>query len=450
MGPADLRAVEEERAQPGASPDLVALNDKFFVIEEGGEHFVACEDLDSVRRRRMLKRFTFAEYRKRFLNKKIQVGDRAVKLADAWLGWEGRRQFLGGVVFNPTKAELPSNVFNLWRGWPIHPRRGDWSVIQAHLHDVVAAGNEDHFRYVLGWLARLVQHPERPGEVVLVLRGEQGAGKSLLGTALQRLWGQHAVAVSSPRAVTGQFNAHLRDLVLLVANEAVFAGDRAAVSTLKALITDETLFIEQKGVDAVEVPNFLHVVMTTNALWAVPVALDDRRFAVFDVASSRIGDRAYFKALADAIADDRVIAAMLHDLLDHSLSGFEVRDIPATAARAQQMVASLEGEQAWLFYVLALGSLEGGTHGWPLWASTTSLQASHEAWAKGGRFRHAADPAALGRYLARFFQATRPRRDNPGRERGYALGELDRARARFLEVTGLPANAFPDEGQEDE
>jgi hypothetical protein len=262
------------------------------------------------------------------------------------------------------------------------------------------------------------------------------------------MFGQHALAVSSPRAVTGQFNAHLRDLVFLLANEAFFAGDRASVSTLKALITDETLFLEQKGIDAVEVPNFLHILMTTNAGWAVPVALDDRRFVVLDVASTRVGDRDYFRELHAAVNDDGAIAAMLDDLLHHRLDGFEVRDIPATAARRDQMVQSLEGEQAWLFYVLALGSVGAGVTAWVPWVSTRALQESHEAWAKGGRFRHAADPATLGKYLALFFRATRPRRDNPDRERGYWLGSLDEARSRFCEITGLPLDAFPDDGLE--
>jgi hypothetical protein len=425
---------------------LAELNEDFFVIEEGGKHFVACEWLDPVRRRRALKRYTFEEFRKRHLGQTIRIGRKTLRLADAWLEWEQRRQYLGGVVFDPTGNAAP-DIYNLWRGWPIKPQRGDWHIIRDHIRDVICAGRDDLDAYFVGWLRRLVQQLDKPGEVVPVLRGKPGAGKTVIGDAIRRMFGQHALAVSSPRAVTGQFNAHLRDLVFLLANEAVFAADRAAVSSLKALITDETLFIEQKGIDPVEVPNFLHILMTTNATWAVPVSLEDRRFVVFDVAGTRVGDRTYFARLHAAVQNDIVIAAMLHDLLAEPLGDFEVRDIPATAARHEQMVQSLEGEQAWLFHVLALGSLTPGVT-WSPWACTRALYDSHEAWARGGKYRHATDPATLGKYLARFYRMVRPRRDNPDRGRGYWLGSLDEARAKFCELTALPLDVFPDDEED--
>lgn len=426
-----------------APAELIELNEQFFIIEEGGKHFVATEWHDTVRNRRAIKRYTFEEFRKRYLGQQVRIGRRDLPLAKAWLEWSDRRQYLGGVVFDPSPRIPPPDVFNLWRGWPIAPLRGDWSILRDHIHDVVCAGDDDLFKYFVSWMARLVQYPNRPGEVVPVLRGRQGAGKSVAGNALRRLFGQHAMAVSSPRAVTGQFNAHLRDLVFLLANEAFFAGDRASVSTLKALITDETLFIEQKGVDAIEVPNMLHVLMTTNSEWAVPVALDDRRFFVLDVSSHRVGDRTYFRELHEAIESDCVIAAMLHDLLSQPLDGFEVRDIPATTARYEQMIHSLETEQGWLFHILALGSLGSDIGDWQPWVSTRMLQESHETWAKNGRFRQVTDPATLGKFLGRFFTPKRPRMGNSERERGYQFGSLAEARARFCEVMKLPPDTFP-------
>lgn len=445
-------AAQLPKPDPAVSPEevLAGLNTSFFVIEEGGKHFVATEWHDPARNRRAIKRYTFEEFKKRYLAETIQRGERVVRVADAWLKWEGRRQYLGGVVFDPSIRPTAPDVFNLWRGWPIRPRPGDWSLLRDHIHEIVCAGDDSLYDYLIGWMARLVQEPNRPGEVVPVLRGRQGAGKSVVGNAICRMFGQHAMAVSSPRAVTGQFNAHLRDLVFLLANEALFAGDRSAVSTLKALITDPTLFIEQKGVDAVEVPNLLHVLMTTNSEWAVPVHLGDRRFAVIDVAPTRIGDHVYFAELHAAVRDDAVIGAMLHDLLAEPLDSFQVRAIPATSARFEQMVHSLEGEAAWLFHVLALGSLNSDSSVWSPWVPMRTLQASHEAWAKNGRFRYVTDPATLGKYLARFFRNVRPRTDNPDRDRGYFLGSLSEARARFCEVTSLPASVFPADDAGDE
>jgi hypothetical protein len=424
---------------------LEDLNEKFFVIEEAGRHFVASEWFDPARRRRTLKRFTFAEFKARYLGQTVQNHEgKHIQLAASWLAWRNRRQYLGGVVFAPTGSVPADDVYNLWSGWPIEPKPGDWTIIREHIRDVLCAGSDELNAYFVGWLRRLVQQPDQPGEVVPVFRGAQGAGKSVIGNAVKRVFGQHAMAVASPRAVTGQFNAHLRDLVLLVANEAVFAGDRATISALKALITDPTIFIEQKGIDAIEVPNFLHIIMTTNAEWAVPVAIDDRRFAVFDVSSSRVGDRAYFRELHAAVDDDTVIAAMLHDLLAEPLGDFQVRDIPATSARRDQMLHSLEGPEAWICDVLARGGLGLNTWSeWPEWAPTQQLIESHEAWARAGRFRHATHGVVLGKFLRRFFRSSRPRGENGEMgPRGYWLGTLEQARERFCAELGLSPDVF--------
>lgn len=418
---------------------LEDVNRAYFVIEEGGKHFVAHERIDPVRQRRMVQRFTFDEFRKRHLAHSVRISGQSRPLTN-WLNWPGRREFLGGVVFDPT-GQAPANVYNLWRGWPIPPAPGDWTPIREHIRDVICGGRRELYRYVIGWLARMVQHPTQPGEVVLALQGRPGAGKTILGRAIKRMFGHHALSVSSARAVVGQFNAHLRDLVFLVADEAMFAGDRAAFGTLKALVTDPTLFIEQKGIDPVEVPNLLHILMTTNEEWVAPVSLGDRRFCVLDVTDSRVGDARYFAHLGSVIHDDRVIAAMLHALLSVPLANFQVRDIPQTKARTDQMVHSLDGPTAWLLHVLTVGQLipEDGAE-WPSFSTTRALHRSHETWAHGGKYRSAVDPASLGKFLRRFFPAVRSRAD--ALKRGFRLGTLHEARVRFSEVTGLPLEIF--------
>ncbi|ABC81611.1 PriCT-2 domain-containing protein [Anaeromyxobacter dehalogenans] len=436
-------------ARDEAFVSLDDLNSQFFVIEESGRHFVACESYDHARRRRMLKRFSFAEFKARYLGRTVlNEKGRQIPMAKSWLEWPGRRQYLGGVVFVPGRS-LPSDVLNLWGGWAVAPKPGDWSLLREHIHDVICSKNDELDAYVMGWLRRLVQRPDEPGEVVLVLRGVQGAGKSVVGYALQRMCGQHGMAVASQRAVTGQFNAHLRDLLLLVANEAVFPGDRSGTSALKALATDPTIFLEQKGIDAVEVPNYLHILMTTNENWAVPVALDDRRFAVLDVASSRVGNRPYFRALQAAVRNDDVIAAMLHDLLSEPLGSYEVRDIPRTEARHEQMMQSLEGAEAWLFHVLTLGELSPSAVEWPTFAATTTLYQSHEDWARSGKHRRLQDPAVIGRFLARFFATERPRSVGGARVRGYQLGTLAEARERFCSVLGLSSAVWGEDAGRD-
>jgi hypothetical protein len=66
-----------------------------------------------------------------------------------------------------------------------------------HIWTVLARGHQETFRYIFNWLAWAVQHPEERAEVALVFRGKRGAGKGTLGNTMCRIFGQHAVHISS-------------------------------------------------------------------------------------------------------------------------------------------------------------------------------------------------------------------------------------------------------------
>ena len=99
----------------------------------------------------------------------------------------------------------------------------------------------------------MVQHPAEQGETAVVMRGGEGTGKGTLARALKRILGQHALAISNAKHLTGNFNAHLRDAVFLFADEAFYAGDKQHVGVLKRMITEPNLMIAAKYQNAVQV-----------------------------------------------------------------------------------------------------------------------------------------------------------------------------------------------------
>ena len=136
-----------------------------------------------------------------------------------------------------------------------------------------------------------MQRPaELPG-VAIVLRGPQGAGKGRFGQLLERLYGRHFIEMSQRVHLTGHFDAHLENKLIVFPDEAYFAGHKEDLGPLKAIITERTRVLERKGFDAVEVPNMLRVVMATNNAWAAHAAAEERRFCVLDVSDARAGDR---------------------------------------------------------------------------------------------------------------------------------------------------------------
>ncbi len=89
---------------------------------------------------------------------------------------------------------------NLWRGFGVEPKPGEWPLLRRHILDVLCSGNKEHARYMARWIAWGVQNPIKQSEVALVLGGDKGTGKGKFLRLLCRLFGTHA---RIPGAVTG-------------------------------------------------------------------------------------------------------------------------------------------------------------------------------------------------------------------------------------------------------
>jgi hypothetical protein len=169
--------------------------------------------------------------------------------------------------------------------------------------------------------------------------------------------GAHGLTVSSPAQFAGRFNAHLRSVAFLFADEAFWPGHREAEGVLKQLVTEPVIAFEGKGADIVPGRNLIHLMMASNNDWVVPAGLDARRFAVFDVADTRRNDKAFFTAL-NAQLTSGGLAAMLHDLLEMNIKGWHPsRGIPKTQALAEQKAFSLEPASKWRMAQLDRGAL---------------------------------------------------------------------------------------------
>jgi phage/plasmid-associated DNA primase len=178
---------------------------------------------------------------------------------------------------------------------------------------VLCAGNEDHFQFVLRWIAFMLQHPAELPEVALAFRGAEGTGKGTLGRTLMKIAGVHGLTVASPTQFAGRFNAHLRDCIFLFADEAFWPGRKDAEGLLKQLVTEPVVSFEGKGVDIVPGRDVVHLMLATNDEWVAPAGITARRFAVFDVADHLRNDRAFFGSLW-AQLENGGLGGMVHDL----------------------------------------------------------------------------------------------------------------------------------------
>jgi len=458
------------------------FNMEYAVVNDGGSTIVFREVHDDTLDRSTIERFSFDDFQKMYQNKLVPIPKKGatepdyIQAGKLWLNHAKRRQYLGGVTFDPTAdptGTAPADRYNLWAGYPKSPAPGDWSLMRDHLGLVICNGNERHLEYLLGWLARMFQKPTKAGEVAVVLRGKKGTGKGTIGNWLAKAWGQHGIQVSNPQHLIGNFNGHLRDCVFVFADEAFFAGDKTHEGVLKALITEPVLMIEAKYKNAVAAPNLTHILMASNSEWVVPASIDERRYFVLDVPDTKIGDLKYFADINGQM-ENGGLAAMIDYLLKYDISDFQHRSIPNSSALEKQKLHSMNSQEKWLSDVLDRGFVWKSRHGeqeflrWQEFYSTDLLCGSYTQYCKENRQAYPIGRAQLGSFLSSIYPRERPRGQHPifeiestakapsssyiqmkDRPHGYRLGALPVARATFLEKTKIPfswdANAPDDD-----
>ena len=336
---------------------VTRINGEYAMLLTGGQPVILREVAENGRPRD-LQFLSLAGFRAWFSNRHVPVGKKSIPLHQFWMEHAARRQY-DDLTFAPN-PHPDDHRYNLWQGFAFEPSPlGDCFKFLEHLFRVVCDANEERYRWLLNWLAHLVQRPgEKPGTAV-ALRGNQGTGKSIVGQVVGKLLGSHYTLAEDPRYLTGRFNSHLASCLLLQLDEATWGGDHTAAGKLKGLITDPVQLIEYKGREPIAMPNFVRVLVTSNAQHVIPAGLDERRFAFFDVNEGHLGDAAYFRAIFAQLEDDGNIGYehLLYFLLNEPLDVALVRCIPKTQGLYEQAVRSLPAEDQWWLDIVADGLL---------------------------------------------------------------------------------------------
>ncbi len=455
QGPEAVKAILASAALPAAEPPKDAaeaeeidagpfvdmLSKKHAVMMLGGKCVVLNEFIEPVFGRPDVSFSSVADFKNYYTNEVYFVWDEH-KQKNAWqtlgrifMESPGRREY-SGIVFEPAGA--PKNFYNLWRGFAVEPKHGDWSMMRDHLYEVICNCNDAYMDWLMSWMANLVQNPggERPG-VSIVLRGKRGTGKGAFVSNFGRIFGSHFLQVTNSKHLVGHFNSHLKDCLLLFLDEAFWAGDKSVEGILKGLITEPLVTIEPKGKDAFQIKNHLSFIMASNNDWVVPAGLEERRFFVLDVSDRRIGDRAYFNELF-ASMDNGGVEAMLYDLLAYPINK-DLRTAPRTAALLDQIAESFDTIQAWWFDCLNAGCIDRDMGDWPESIATDAAYNHYIRYAekRGYRFRESED--SFGKQLKSMCPEISKKRlrVTDSRRHHYFFPYLERSRELFSECLGM-------------
>lgn len=365
-----------DRVSQGRADNKMAwMNERFAVVKVGGS--VKLVDLQDPDGYSFMSKFDFKTLLE---NKFILKGDDRRPLADEWLKWSDRKTF-EGVEFAPGGGR--PGFLNLFTGFPFKPtcvgaHAGDgWKLLETHIFENLCHRNLEWYEWLITWFADIIQNPETKRGSCVIVRGEEGVGKSIVFDLFRELLGNSAVKVDSLERLTGRFNSSLSAKVLAHLDEGVWAGNRAEQSKMKNLITSPSMFIERKGLEGWEEPNFIRVAITSNDRFLMSMTEGDRRNFVLECGKARQNDTLFFKQMVEEMRNGG-FEAWMYDLMnwepDAAAGGWEVLRKPPTTPWASEQMALSKRPEDRFFERLKLGEEIDHPH-----CLVSSIQLSHDS-----------------------------------------------------------------------
>lgn len=294
------------------------------------------------------------------------------KTLNTWPGWLTTRSKMNHVytfkairVAVPDRSWIPKTDVTA-NGWTL----GDFFI--NHLRYVWCWGDDENepdeklFKLVLGWFSHMILKPGENVDFSIVLRGDQGCGKSRLIDDI--------VAKILPKACCrkyignkfceGKFTAPgMEKLLLMVFDEmessSTHERSERNSSIMKALITDKIFRQEVKNQDEVWRDKFFRLINFSNVKIPLDITLgDSRRWLAARCKNFACNDKEYWDTmttLCNSYGALESVYKVLTDPRSISPENFNVRHIPVTGELIQQQAERMNSVQRWIFDILKTG-----------------------------------------------------------------------------------------------
>ena len=246
-------------------------------------------------------------------------------------------------------------VFSYFRGYDYNQlEQVKMEVIQPfldHVKHVIANDNEEVYKYILIWIASILQKPSFKTETALVILGHQGTGKNKFFTdIICKLMARYANEnVSSIESVVGKFNAVLENKKLLVLNElqSIDANKYLNSDALKSVITDKAININQKNEPERLCENVANLILVSNNNIPIKVESTDRRYMITKTSDLHKGDFDYFENLNSSFTSE-FYENLFTFFMMYDIRGANLRRIPETEEKEVIKEASMSSYEIFI------------------------------------------------------------------------------------------------------
>lgn len=294
-------------------------------------------------------------------HERIDMGGNRKRIVDIFFDLSAVKR-ISAIDINPDAPLIYNKseelMANAWSGFDVKPyeaevSESDVAIFVDYVYEVLADSDDTRYKWMMAWMADIFQRPaQRPGTAI-VLVGDQGAGKSMLGYSIliPIIGSNHATATNSVDRITRSFNYNFANKLFIQCDEAINNRQRATAAKLKSLVTDPIIHIEPKGVNGWDQTNLARFIFTSNeqddALF-ISDGVDDRRYVVFKVSNKRAKDTPYWDTYHKWLSDRDNLARIHRFLLQHEYKPESIRRAVMTDAKVRMLQQSMTQFDEWL------------------------------------------------------------------------------------------------------
>lgn len=285
-----------------------------------------------------------SHYSSRTLLQPSKKGDGVVELSVAkeWLTHPHARRY-SDVIFDPSTMEeciiTPAGkALNTWRG--IESKPGNVQPFLDLTAYVFSKLPPQHRDFALKLLAYKFQNPAEKVPIATVIVGaKQGSGKSLWARCIMLAAGQYGKMIDSPALQSG-FNGWCENSLVVVLDEATPEDVTKGAQSLKKLISDKRVYLNEKYRAARQIDSHAMFILTSNDPSVGAYAQSDRRMFVVGAPAPNTDLHEFYMPIVDWLDTPDAPLAIADYLINLPLKGW--RPPPFPPETAEKVIARQE------------------------------------------------------------------------------------------------------------
>jgi len=219
--------------------------------------------------------------------------------------------------------QCPDNHYNLWSDFDAKTFKNveideiGLDFILNHIK-ILCNHQEEVYEYFLDWLAHMFQRPWEKSVFIMFL-SKEGTGKDMFISLIKLMIGKNKYfeTPDAARDVFGNFNPKMLNAFLVNLSELEFMNVKGSLGKFKQFITGDTITINAKSKDVVEIKSFHRYLGTSNEM-AKPIITKegDRRTLLIACSNENKGNTEYFSKLAQYVRSKNVAYTFYKFLMD--------------------------------------------------------------------------------------------------------------------------------------